>query len=356
MKKRLVLGFVTALTVGVIACVLWFLFSPIDPLPPVHRPPPPNRLSSGYVIGANYPWLNYGFDFGDSQLGHLGISTASGAARLEQDFAQLSAHGVRLVRLFVLCDGRSGLRFDGSGNLIGLDDYVLQDLQQTLEIAQRHDIQLILVLLDFKLFGKPKKVDGLHLGGRGSLLRTAAGQDAFIQKVFVPMFKRFGRHPYIAAWEIMNEPEWVITVWGVKQRLEQMPVAVMQEFVRKSVAAVHEHTIHYATVGSASRLWLHLWKDSGLDVLQYHYYPWMEVIAPLNVPAAQISVKTPVIIGEFPSKRGPWSMQHYLRVGRDGGYRAALFWSYNATDQHTDGQRALRGIDAWRRQPPPRKP
>jgi hypothetical protein len=354
MKLRFAVFSLSAIAVGVLAYIAWMFFT-VVPLPTIQPPQPPNRLSGGFVIGANYPWLNYGWDFGGNAQGHIGISSSASSFEMEQDFADMSAQGVRVVRLFVLCDGRSGLRFDKNGKLLGLDDYVLHDLDETVEIARRHDIQLILVLLDFKFFAKQRGTGSMRTGGHGYLLQTAADQDAFVEKVFVPILKRYGRNPYIAAWEIMNEPEWVVTVWGVKQRLQQIPVAVMQEFVRKSVAAVHKHTRHYATVGSASRLWLHLWDGCDLDVLQYHYYPWMEVIAKFNYPAAKISVEKPVLIGEVPSKSGPWPIGRYLTVGRDGGYRGVLFWSYNAKDSHSDGRRALRGIAAWRKQPPPRK-
>ena len=47
---------------------------------------------------------------------------------LERTCAALARDGVSMVRTFLLCDARSGVRFDSAGTPLGLDEAVFPDL------------------------------------------------------------------------------------------------------------------------------------------------------------------------------------------------------------------------------------
>lgn len=325
------------------------------PLPIPSAPRRTNALDRPFVVGANYPWLNYGQDFGTSAWGHNGISNPLSAVQVEADFAQLRASGINVVRWFVLADGRSGLRLAADGQILGVDDYVHKDMRAALELARKYDIQLILVLLDFPFIEPPRFENGVRAGGRGYLLSTPERQNAFIEKVFVPLFKEFGNDDSIAAWEVINEPEWATRMSILTRREHQLSKELMHHFIKSTVSKIHEHTVHYATVGSASRRWLEVWQDTGINLFQFHYYPFMEWRNRYDYPASLACPAKPCIIGEFPTKNGRWDAEYYIEVARRQGYQGIFFWSFRTKDKYSDGT-GLRSVMRWRRQFSPQKP
>ena len=60
-----------------------------------------------YLLGVNYPWLNYGHDFGTTAWGHDGVSSPKSRDTVEADLAYLQSQGVHVVRWFVFGDGRA---------------------------------------------------------------------------------------------------------------------------------------------------------------------------------------------------------------------------------------------------------
>src|SRR5262245_25207035 len=110
-----------------------------------HRPLPG---SSSFFLGANLPWMTYGCDFGANAWFPLGgISRTETRESLSECFRMLAEHDVRLVRWFMLCDGRAGLRFE-SDNL-SLDEFVFQDLDVAVQTAALHQIKIMFALFDF---------------------------------------------------------------------------------------------------------------------------------------------------------------------------------------------------------------
>src|SRR5688572_23372298 len=106
--------------------------------------PPP------FLTGANLPWVHYGIDYGaNAWRPDGGVARAEERAQLETIFAMLAASGVHYVRWFLFCDGRAGITFSSRGGPLGLDDFVFRDIDAALEIAGRHDIRIMFVLLDF---------------------------------------------------------------------------------------------------------------------------------------------------------------------------------------------------------------
>jgi hypothetical protein len=71
--------------------------------------PMPNRLRLGnnnwYILGVNYPWLNYGHDFGTTAWGHDGVSSSHSKKTVASDFAYLQNQGAHVVRWFLFTDG-----------------------------------------------------------------------------------------------------------------------------------------------------------------------------------------------------------------------------------------------------------
>lgn len=296
------------------------------------------RGGSWFLFGVNYPYHRYGNDFGGNAWGAYGVGDPNTNAAVEADFARLDALGVRTVRWFVFADGRAGMRFDAAGMPIGLDEYVFRDMDAMLAIAQRHNISLTLVLLDFRFQFAPRLENGVQLGGHGAILANPDGQQALVERVFIPLFQRYAAHPAILAWEVMNEPEWTLTDAGRVDREigTPLPLATMRAFVGLTVAAIHEHARTYATVGSANVKWARNWVGLNLDFYQAHYYDWMKPYSTDNVfamRADQLGLDRPIVIGEFPANRSNTAdLRGYLDTWYGNGFAGAWLWSFRGDE------------------------
>lgn len=302
-------------------------------------------LPENFSVGVNYPWHSYGRDFGSSAWGHAGISEPRTRKAVDADFAYLASLGVDTVRWFVFCDGRSGIVYGGSGAITGLDEYVFPDMDAAIEIASRYRIRIIFVLVDFHLFRERELIAGVQVGGRRDLVADAGLRKQLLEKVFLPVFRRYGNEEQILAWEIINEPEWAMNV-DFKRGIviDRVAASAMVEFVRDAAAAAHAHSGQPVTVGSAGFAFLGLWTGANLDFLQAHYYGSLR--APLP-SAASFRFAGPIIVGEFPSASSDRDVAHYLEAFRKKGYHGAFVWSLNGRDRFSGLRSQERNLRLW---------
>jgi len=286
-----------------------------------------------YLLGVNYPWLNYGHDFGTTAWGHDGVSMETSSKQIDDDFAYLKSQGVHVVRWFLFGDCRAAPEFDARGKVTGFDKYFYPDLDAALAIAQKHDIYLILVLLDFHLADKSKQVSNVQLGGRSEMITDPAMRQSFLDIALRPLLERYGKNRNIIAWEVMNEPEGAMIIPGGKWVEKSVSTADMESFVRDVVEYIHTYSSQHATLGSASRRWLRYWRNSKLDFYQYHYYDKMESKYPLDYPYTNLNLDKPCIVGEFPTKNTNRTMTQYLDIIWKNDYAGALAWSHRAGDE-----------------------
>jgi len=293
----------------------------------------PEIASGRFVVGANLPWIDYGTDFGTSAWHTAGGISGREASltRLEATLRTLAGDGIPLVRVFVLCDGRSGVRFDGDNLPIGLDDEVFLDFDALVTTASRCGVRLMPVLLDFHLCKPPQLVGGVQLGGRGHLIATADGRAATIEHVVEPIVQRYGTHEAIAAWDVFNEPEWCLRLLPALSRTFD-PFEALQEFLRSGVSAVRSASRQPVTVGSAGTWQLDLVRPLGLDVYQIHWYERFGWRA-LEQPVAELGLDAPAILGEFSGRSE--RVADVLHAARRAGYSGALVWSVLADDDQS---------------------
>jgi len=293
----------------------------------------------GFLSGVNLPWLDYGCDFGaNAWQPNGGLARADRRERLRLVLARLRDAGVRLVRWFWLCDGRSGLRAAGDEPL-GLDEHVMADLDSSLELLGQHDIRVMPVLLDFLWFQRRKTVNGVALGGRGRMALEPS-RAVLIERVFEPLLARFGASDVVFAWDVMNEPEWA-TRAGVRRRASTVDAGAMRSFLRDLVACAHQSTRHPVTVGLASAKGLPLVRDLELDFYQVHWYDSVGRECSPDRPVAPLCLDRPILLGEFPTRGSAFAASALLESARQSGYAGALAWSVLADDDASDGVAAL---------------
>jgi hypothetical protein len=178
----------------------------------------------------------------------------------------------------------------------------------------------------------------VRCGGRGHHLTDSGFRTRFLHHVLRPLFSRFGGRPGIAAWDLINEPEWVTFSWRSWDPLHGVLPDVMRDFIAETTALVHECTDHAATVGLACPASLPLVRGLGLDLLQAHWYDHYEHECPIDTPVVTWGDEAPVLLGEFPSRGTRLSAVELERIAREAGYAGALAWSLTSSDESSDGQ------------------
>ena len=289
-----------------------------------------------FFVGVNLPWLRYGGDFGaNAWQPEGGVARPEVRERLDQTLARLADSGLSRVRWWVLGDGRAGLRVDGDGRPLGVDDFFFADLDAGFESAAAHGITLVPVLLDYLWFSPSRVLEGVQTGGRARLVTEAECRWRLLDLVFSPIFERYRRHPSVFAWDLFNEPEWATRGIGTIRPGVGIPEPDMGAFLSEMVALGHDRGAQPLTVGLASASGLRLVRHLGLDLYQVHWYDSVEGKSPLRRPVAELRLDRPVFLGEFPTRGSAVEPGDVLPAARVAGYAGALAWSVFAEDEAT---------------------
>ncbi len=355
-------------------------------------------------VGVNYPWKNYGWDFG---VGPWGMRRAW-EAELVDELRALRKLGVHAVRWFVLGDGLTY----GTGAAAPTEDRdrlwqghpqwrfippeaegtraIVEDFRALLECFRKANegggapIQLVPVVADFHLFfpgnaetgpfGKPEHRGkgppaGFVKNGRSDIPVDPRKTARYVDHLLAPLVAAASEAPYrplIHSVDLMNEPEWC-TDDGRKGPMRTVPHAAMMTFLKACTEAVRGRLL--TTVGFAEVETLMKWdvRSLGLDVWQYHYYAKPDVIR----AASDFPVRT--FVGEFatttgepadgtkrmlsglwrqpgdltwPELGGTWGDQRVsarLELLAKKGYGECFAWSVHATDKATRWDDEVRG-------------
>lgn len=253
---------------------------------------------------------------------------------------QRTASALSLVRFFIFCDGRAVPTFAPDGSVLGMDDLFYRDFDVLLGAAERQGVLLVPVLLDFGWCAFPRMVSGVQLGGHADVIRDPAKRQTFLDRALGPLLERYGRHPAIFAWDVCNEPEWIVDeIPGAFRRdHDVVALAEMRAFVQSCAEYVHRLTpTHLVTLGSARRMWLHLWTGVDLDLYQFHWYDHFRHEEPFPWGSYdELGLDRPCFIGEVPTANTAITQQEFITAAQQGGYSGLLFWSYGARDRFSD--------------------
>ncbi len=304
------------------------------------------------TTGVNYPWRHYGGDFGPTVWGsRRGIATA--APEIAADLQALGAAGVEVVRWFVFTDARGGVAIDDRGWPAGLHDGTLDDLDTLCALALDAGVRLVPVLFDHSLAFHATAMAGAVVGGHRAWLADPEGQSRLLDTVVAPLAARYGArgsHAHLGravfAWDLLNEPDWLVTELYPTARATPMPFDVLAAWLRDAAGLLHRAGAGLVTVGGARLRFASWWDDPrlGLDFLQAHAYydPAHDHDAVHTHPAA-LGLTRPIVIGEY-SARGDAADASAGRPELDapslaglmlhGGYAGAWPWSWRGVDAH----------------------
>lgn len=355
MKSRTLIPQLICLIISLILSIL-SLTSCKQADDPKDRLAPSDYLPDKWLNGINMPWIDFGKDFGADSDSDKAIADA---------LRKFSEAGVNSVRFWIHCDGRANPLFDQPGGRVtGLPDGFLDDFEAMLDAAARNDILVMPALWSFDMVKNRVDEAGPHAGVQVKLLLEDDYLESYIEKALIPLLKRCDGHPALFAWEICNEPEWMVEA----KDLTQIPLERVQRFHARLAAAIHEHGTKPVTTGSSSIKWNsdvleigagNWWSDAALqatfdepgaylDFYQVHVYGWMlkHGFDPYLYTPAELGLDKPVMIGEAPGQmmEGKNTMDEsvsytplqMLEKARAKGYFGHYFWSYAAHDGHGD--------------------
>lgn len=289
------------------------------------------------VNGINIPWRHFGQDFGAS-IRQLNYDSTF----FNRTFEELQDNGVNCIRMWIHCDGRHSPIAGKDGIVRGLPRNFLDDLDDFFGRAARYNLMVLPVLWTFEMVDK----------GNIEIIRDPEKTQLYIDQALIPILERTRHHCNILAWEVINEPEWAMDIpfAGTTQQLVESQE--MQRFVGQLAQAIHTHSPHKVTVGSAGLRFItdmHLfsnnyWHDvnlqsqnthcSGayLDFYSVHYYKWkLETLSPFRQPLTAMGLSKPVLLSEFSlaKRRDP---EELMRLAIDNGYAGIMPWSMMAND------------------------
>jgi hypothetical protein len=309
-------------------------------LSPPASPSPVPRPRFG--LGVNLPWRRYGCDFGTNAWRMGGVSVHD-CARIRMALDLAAARGAEVVRWFVLCDGRSGIDYDGRGVPARLQSAVADDLGRALDLAGQAGLRLVPVLFDFHWGRAPSMVNGVQLGGRTRVLVDTSARQALHEVVVRPLVSLVGDDPRVALWDLCNEPEWLARgVWP--WRAHKVSRRLLRRWLAELAGIVRAHSRHPVTVGLASAQGLDLCTSADVDVVQVHWYDRVDHRSPLGTRPAPLRPGQPVVLGEFPTAGSTRPPGDILETARAAGYDGAWAWSLLAQDSASSRDDLLRAL------------
>ena len=347
--------------------------------------------ASPFLVGANFPWIDCGWDFGEPPQGWR-RSPARDWSAVERDLAVLSALGIGVVRWWLLAGGVNypvGQSITSIAtpqhNLLGkhvawelkpsvplppLSDAFLRDFEALCTACHNTGLTLLPSLLSFEWFDR---ADGTSRGRR-SLVMGREGEhhqlaiERFLDATLALLLEAASRHRQaIYAFECINEPDWVVR--GGPLHLEvhkSVEPWEMDAFLFLAARRIM-HAGFTATVGfkHAGPAWVqpYLWTflesaaSRGAYLHQLHHYPTLLGERTLPEPRARMPG---TLVGEFPTsdvwaplynyrwadpglaERDPERyLEARLTLMRERGYGGAFLW--NTEPAWIKARRASRG-------------
>ena len=311
-----------------------------------------------FMYGLNYAWHTFGADFGGNKAWNQPGVSAEPA--VETDLAAMAAGGVQVLRWWLWPDFRGdGVTFDAADTPTGLGGTALADVSRALELADKHDMYLMLTIFSFDNFRPTRMESTLRVRGIKPIVVDEQKRRALMENVVAPLARAVAASPHarrMLAWDMINEPEWAITgaslyggdpAFDPQTDLESISHAQMEKFLQDTLQTLRANSKALVTVGATAFKWKSAWSKLALDFHQFHMYDWVNMYWPYDrSPMAYQLADKPVVMGEFPmTGLTGVSYGKLLESWFGNAYAGALGWAY--TDPMFAGSRNLTDIKAF---------
>ena len=282
-----------------------------------------------FIVGGNWRIIEYGQNFGTTGWFPWGNGVSKHRGFVATRLSIFRQAGITVVRVGLLDDGRSVLDRDGS--VVGFNQTFRADVATLLDLAAQNNIRVEFVLMDYLIAGKPEEVDGVWVRGRGNVIEDVQVRAGFVQNFLDPFLSEFGKYPSIFGFDIINEPEWIVSLadgggWETVTDLSCKAVRPvsgqsLQDFIKLCVSRIRVHAPGKPVTVGVSCKYLGLSQGLGLDYLAPHFYPWM---GDLSENLSQIPQDKVWMIEEFPGKE---DLSVYFNTTYEHGASGVLLWN-----------------------------
>jgi len=336
-----------------------------------------------FVLGANYPWVSCGHDFGPRPPAWAGAKRTDWG-RVQSELEELRGLGLSVVRYWLLAGGvnypvgrdpdeiaarvpfrepfagrRTGaraLRFELHAPPPALPQAFLDDFGRLLSACRAAGVRLLPSLVSFELFLPiTPHPGGPASGGRGALV-LGANQRAFFDAVLEPLLEvSEGQRDALFAFEVMNEPDW--PALPAAGRGPFAPPDALARFLVQGARRIARRGL-LSTIGfcNARPSWLPDEARAALAELairgrylhQRHHYPREDL--GMRLAPASASAIEPCLLGEVPTaQHSRWAdpelwetesdparyLEARIALAKERGYAGALVWACRSEDPHT---------------------
>jgi hypothetical protein len=296
-----------------------------------------------FMYGTNWAWRDFAGDFG----GGWGPGVTAARSSFSSAMSAMKSAGVSVIRWWMFPRlVAPSIQWGADGAPSGIGGSLVSDIQTALELAEQHDLYLMLTPFSFDNF-RPTAAD--QGPGIKPMVIDAARRRRLLDNLVAPVARAVEASPYrhrMIAWDLINEPEWAIagaSLYGDEaftpdSRCETVTHAQMEAFLADMVATLRANSTALVSVGGAAIKWGHSWIGLDLDFLQLHYYDWVYRWYPYQtVTLASVGLTDkPVVMGEFPMQgltaQGGQPARTAAQLSADlwsAGYAGALSWAYN---------------------------
>ncbi len=327
-------------------------------------------------VGINYPWIDYGWDFGPPPEAWVPPGRAAGWSaarrrRIADDFRAFAAQGFFAVRWFLLGDGLNygtgadAPRPEGRDRVFDplppehpFYSRLLDDFAFVLDTCRDTGLELFPSLLDCSWCFRGTPADArpeIVKGGRSGVVRDPAAREAFLDLVLEPLLDlSLRRRGAIYAWELMNEPEWAVRGFWKRGAHRTVSLGEMREFIAAGARRIARRRLEDGTpafrssVGFAHWDTLERWDAAGLGLTlpQFHYYAQRGRPLPEAGGAG--------VVGEFASaeerawpdlqlRREAQTLTNRLACLERKGYPDCFVWSARGADRATRWTEEVQG-------------
>jgi hypothetical protein len=301
---------------------------------------PPAGITVGcekrFLYGVNYAWASFAGDFGNSMRG-----VAAQKAQRLASLQDMKANGVDVVRWWVFPNfSGGGVTFDASGAPSALGGTFNADVAAALDDAAQAGVHIQFTLFSFDTFKTMLNATTVNPHNLAAIINSPAQLAALVSNVVAPFARQVSASPNrdrVAAWDIINEPEWAISgsdgvdpPFSPQSTVTTVPYPTMLAFVKAVEAGLHGASDRPVTIGAAAIQWGKAWAGVG-DFYTFHLYDWINANYPYNRPPSDYGVTDkPVVLGEFPIQ-GLTGVPYATLVGAilNVGYAGATAWSFN---------------------------
>lgn len=301
-----------------------------------------NKLSvmareGDFIYGINVPWISLGKDFGADALELLKDSDAVPDYRYDsykQIIHNCSAIGFNGMRLWLLT-GAQGIRFTEYGDVLGLDEYFLDNLKTTLDLAVEYKMGLDIVL-------QPRMSYNFAEGDKAAydvttqFMVNPEYRKHYFERVVKPVCELLNSYKSsLLAVTVYAEPE--SDIYGEKNHIYGTDKSKMLEFVSESCKFVRgimpDTPISVSALMSDTATADYMGLD--IDILGVHTYNNSgEVESP-----KMLNSEVPMWLGECGpnityssdnTNEGQTAlMMNFYDNAKEKGYIGAFWWAYN---------------------------